>query len=251
MAAAVISRSGVTSSRIQKEALRGQHQVTVVHRDVGDRRHGEVLLEGLPVRSVVEGDVRAELGAGVEKTLALRVLAHHAREVVRGDSVRAVREQAPRAAVVRGLIQPGVRVGLPVAIRGHVHAPGRPRGDVDGVHRRALGEAPRRHVRPRGAVVAGHVDEPVVAPRPQHARLQGRLLEREHGAVDLDPRAVVRDGTAGVALVLRVVRGEVGADHLPALAAVARAVHPVGGVVEDVGVVGRDADGRVPLESVA
>src|SRR5581483_11586921 len=77
-----------------------------------------------------------------------------------------------------------------------------------------------------------------------------RLLEREDGVVDLDAAVVPGDRAAGVRLLGGVVAREVGADHLPRLALVARAMHHLRGGVEHARVVRRDRDRLVPLEPV-
>ena len=58
------------------------------------------------------------------------------------------------------------------------------------------------------------------------------------------------DRATGVVLLLLVVRRQIGRDDLPALPLVGGAVHHLGRVVDDVRVVRRDADRRVPLEAV-
>src|SRR5687768_16714162 len=72
--------------------------------NVGDRRRWQVLRERLPVASAVEGDKRAELRAGVEQTLACRVLADNPGRVIEGDAVVAVGQQRPALAVVLRLV---------------------------------------------------------------------------------------------------------------------------------------------------
>ena len=79
----------------------------------------------LPVRAVVEGDVHAELGAGVEQAGAVGIFAHHARRLVGGDAVLAVGEQRPRLAVVVGAVDVRREIAEQEAIDGGVGGAGR------------------------------------------------------------------------------------------------------------------------------
>ena len=79
----------------ERAALRGEHEVFVRELDVGDRRGGQVQLEGLPVGAVVERNVHAEFGAGVEQPGAVGIFADHACRLVGGDAVLAVGESRP------------------------------------------------------------------------------------------------------------------------------------------------------------
>ena len=55
-----------------RAAVRAGDQVGPLDQQVVDRRDRQVELEALPVRAVVERDVEAGLGAGVEQPLAAR-----------------------------------------------------------------------------------------------------------------------------------------------------------------------------------
>src|SRR6266536_2000190 len=67
-------------------SLRRDDQVSLLDRQVRDGDDGQVELEGLPGGAVVEGDIEAELGPGIEEPVPLRVLPDHAREGALGNS---------------------------------------------------------------------------------------------------------------------------------------------------------------------
>ena len=231
-------------------ALGGDDQVLAVHPQAGDRRHREVVLEPLPVGAVVEGDIEPELGSGVEQSLSVGVFADRPGEVGRRDAVRPVGEQFPVLAGVVRAEDVGAEVVLPVAVHRDEDPRRVVRGDLDHIHRAACGHSLGGDLGPGFAPVAGDMDAAVVAAGPQLAGGVLRFLEGEHRVVHLDAGAVSGDGAAGVVLVFRVVRREVGADDAPTLSLVAGHVDHLRGVVEDVRVVGREPDGRVPLEPV-
>ena len=226
------------------------HQVVALDLQVGDRRDRQVELERLPVGAVVERDVEAELGAGVEQPLARRVLAHDAHEVVGRNAVLAVGQQIPVGAVVVGAEDVRPEVVEPVVVHRDEGAPRVLRRRLDHVDRRPLGHRLGRHVLPGGAVVARDVHQAVVAAGPEQAGRLRRDLEGEDRVVDLDAGVVPGDRAAGVALLALVVARQVGADDRPALPLVGRAMDDVGSGVEHVRVVRRDANRRVPLEAV-
>ena len=103
---------------------------------------------------------------------------------------------------------------------------------------------------PCAATVPGDLKQPVVGARPDEPFLDRRLGDAEDRARVLDPDVVARQ-TAGKPHAAAVVQRQVRADHLPALAAVAGAVHVLAAHVHGVVVVRRDVDRRVPDEAVA
>ena len=103
--------------------------------------------------------------------------------------------------------------------------------------RPVLRQPGRRHVPPRRAAIARHVDKPVVGPRPDRVPLEPGGREREDGRVHLGAVLVERDRAAAVAERLRVRAREVGTDLLPRQALVPRAPYVLR---PDVEVVGRD-----------
>ena len=129
--------------------------------------------------------------------------------------------------------------------------PGIVRRKLDHLDRAPLRHRLRSDVRPVAARIPGDVHSSIVASGPQKSSLEGRLLESEDVGVDLDPGVLLRDRLARVVLFLLVVAGEIGAYDLPALSSVARTMHHLRGVVEDVGIVRREPDGSVPVETIA
>src|SRR5262249_10629517 len=100
------------------------------------------------------------------------------------------------------------------------------------------------------AAVARDVDEAVVGARPEEARLERGFGEGEDRRVVLGADVVPGDRAAGGLERLRIVVGEVGADRLPAHAAVGRAEEVVAGGVEGVRPMARGDDREGPLEAV-
>src|SRR5439155_3862391 len=123
--------------------------------------------------------------------------------------------------------------GLDVADR----APAEQAGDVGG------------DVGPALPGVPGHLHQPVVGPRPDQPGLEPRLGDGEDHAGVLDAD-VVRGQAAGDLLAALVVPGEVGAHHLPALAAVGRDVDVLTPGVDPLGVGWADGERRRPHEAV-
>ena len=158
-------------------ALRREHQILVRHLDVGDRRDGQVQLEGLPVRAVVERDVHAELGAGVEQAGAIGIFAHDARRLIGRDAVLAVGQLRPGLAEIVGAIDVRREIAQQESIDRHVRGPRSVRARLDVLHAAARRQVLRRHVGPRLAVVARHVDQAVVRSGPDQALLQRSIRE--------------------------------------------------------------------------
>ena len=86
----------------QRPAVRGDHQIVVLHHQIGDGHGREIQLQVLPRRPVVGREGDAVLRAEVEHALLLRVLAHRPQINV----LRQLRRQAgPRLAAVGRLEQ--------------------------------------------------------------------------------------------------------------------------------------------------
>src|SRR5439155_3486255 len=103
---------------------------------------------------------------------------------------------------------------------------------------------------PGPARVAGDAHRTVVGPHPDDALLEPGFLHRVDGAVVLLSGNVPGDRSAGDDLPLRLIRGEVGGDALPALPLVAGAVEVLGGVVDRVRIERGDAHRHRALEAV-
>ena len=235
----------------ERPAHRREHEVLVVHADVGHRRRRQVLLERLPVAAVVERHEHAELGAGVEQALLRRVLPHDARRMVGGDAVAAVRQARPRGAVVGGGVD--VRLQVVLAQEAVDRDVGRAlsmRRVFDGLHATAGRKIGRRHLLPRLPGVARDVHRAVVRADPQHALLEARLGHRVDAAVDLLTRDVARDRGAWRDLLVGLVRRQVVADDLPGHAFVGRPVQHVRCLVDRLRIVRREVDHRLPREAV-
>src|SRR5581483_8774901 len=190
-------------------------QVAVVHRQVAYRGRGQVALQRLPGVAIVEGHEDAVLGPRVEQALALGVGAHHAHIVP-------VRNALGGLAPVLARIMRDVDIGLEiidlVALDGDVGAGRIARIRADRVHLAPRTQSGRRHVAPVRPVVLGEPQPRIVGTGPEHAFLRGRGRER------IDDRVAAGGarpaGRLALALRLRVLVGEDGADHLPVLAGI-------------------------------
>ena len=172
----------------------------------------------------------------------------------------AVDDLRPRLAVVGRLVEIGLVVLQLVARGRHVGRAGVVRRRVDDADERELGQVGRRHLGPRRAVVARHLHEAVVRAGPEHAGLLRRLGEREDGGVPLRAVGLARDRPPEFPrrriqvrrrLLERLGIGarEIRADHFPALALVARAVHHLRRDVERLGIVRRHHHRKGPPEA--
>ena len=94
----------------------------------------QVQLERLPVRAVVERDEHAELGAGVQQALAIRILTHDARRPVRRNAVLAVGQPRPGLAVVVGAVDVRLVVAEQVTVRREVRRSLAMRRGLDELH---------------------------------------------------------------------------------------------------------------------
>src|SRR6185437_6607264 len=246
---ALAQRAEVVETPV-RAALGGEDEVAVGELDVGDRGDRQIELEGLPVGAVVEGDVHAEFGAGIEEAGADRILADDTGGLVGGDAIAAVGEQGPMRTEIVGAVDVGGEVAEQIAIDGGVgggSAVGRGFDVLDA----ALGlEASGGDVLPGLAVVAGDIDQAVIGAGPDDPGLDGRFADGVEGAVNLFAGGIAGDGLAAGALGARRMGGEIGGDGFPGDAAVAGAVEELRAVVDDMGVVGGDLHGRDALEAV-
>ncbi len=99
----------------------GHHQILLLDLEVGHLGQGKVLLEGLPVFPVVEGDEEPIVGTGVEKAPPIRILPDHSHGMVVRDSIGPVGEEIPGLSVVVGPEDHGPVVVHPVPVHGNEH----------------------------------------------------------------------------------------------------------------------------------
>ena len=228
-------------------ALRGDDEVVVLEGEVGDGHQREVVLQLLPIRTVVGADVEPEFGAGIQQTGHGAVCPDDAGEVAVID---ALGDGRPRGAIVDGVVEIGLVIARLVAGGGEVESAGPVRVDVDAVDHGVDRHALWCHVGPISAAVPGHVHQAVVGAAPQEAGLEVRFGRGENGGVVLDARVVLGNGPAGGDQLLGLVAGEVRADDVPAAAAVGRDVEVLRAGVQLLGIVGGEEDREVPLEAV-
>ena len=242
----LIEQGGAPVEHPKAAAHGGDDDVLAENLDIGNGGYRQVELEGLPVGAVVETDKQPVLGARVEDALPFGILAYHAHGVV---GWKAAGDQGPAVAVVFGLVEIGLPVAELVAQRGDVGlavAMGRGLDAVDAAAGRQVGG---RDVAPVLAAVARDMDGPVVGAHPEEAGAARRLADGIDGAVELFAGNVARDGATGDDLLVGLEGRQVGRDGLPGDAVVRRLMQILRGVVDHVGVVRRDVDGRDALEA--
>ena len=214
------------------------------------RRVRQVGLQGQPARAVVERYVQPALGPRIDQPATHRVLGHHVDER-QGGAGECIGDALPRLAVVRRLVDVRREVVQLVQVHREIGGPGVEvrRLDVgDLAPRRQLGEV-ARHIRPLPAAVACDVHQAVVRARPDDASLERRFGDGEQGRTVERHEVIGRDAARGL-LVGRVVTSKIGADHLPAGAAIGRQVHDLASDVDPGVIVGRQRDREGPVPAV-
>ena len=203
----------------ESSSVRGRDQVVVLDDDIAHRARRHIQTERLPVIAVVKRDEDLLFRAREKQALAHRVLADGIHRRPPGDPVH---DLGPRfSAVVR-----------PEDVRPHVVDPdgvdgrvSRLRVEPSGVHHRDLGpwdELRRRHVRPVLAAVRGCVDQAVIGPDPDAVDVDVRRRDRVDDAAPGRLRRRVVLVYPDARWQVPGLAGKVGADLLPALAAVPR-----------------------------
>ena len=163
----------------------------------------------------------------------------------------AVDDQLPRLPVVGRPVDERIAVVHLVEVHGEVGRAGVVARRRDAAHRAPRRQAGQvlRDVGPGLAAVARELHQAVVGAGPDEPLLARRFGDAEDHARVLDADVVGREA-AGAAHLRLVVERQVRADHLPALAAVGRAVHVLAADVDRVVIVRRDVQRRVPHEAV-
>ncbi len=233
----------------ERAAVGGEDQLVVLDHQVMDGDGRQVEAQRVPGGAVVGREGDAVLGAQEEPAALRGVLAHGVQEEVRRQLAV---EALPGASEVAGLPQVGAQVVEAVGVDDDVGGAGVEMGRFDADDRAPLRQAVHAagDVGPGLAAVAGDVHQAVVRARPDETFLDRRLGHREDRAVDLHAGVVAGDRAAGPGLFRLVVARQVRADRRPGLAAVGTAEEHVGGVIDHLGVVGRDGDRGGPLEAV-
>ena len=227
--------------------MSGDDQVAVVHHEVTDRGRREVEAQRLPVVTVVERHVDAPLRPGEEERASSRVLAHGVDHLVPGDPLDPFR---PRLTAVPGAVDVRVQVVEPEAIHRRKCLE---RVEVGGLHQRDLApgrEHGRRHVAPGPAAVVRDVDQAVVGAGPDEVLPQERRRDRVNHPAVLARFGVERRERPQVRRhIVRRAR-EIGADRLPAPAAVHRPEQHVRAEIQDMRVQRREQERHGPDPAV-
>ena len=231
----------------KRTSVRGDRQVVVLYDQVIYGRHWQVELQGLPVRSVVEADIHAALGARVEQAFALGIDAHRVNIDVLRD---AVHDGRPAFSEISGLENVGSEIVHLVPLDRHVRGACVVWRGFDHADRAPFGHGLGRNIVPVTTAISCHVNKSVIAAVPNQVLLHGRLNHREDGVVHLDASVVLGDRAAGRLLLRFVVAREIGRDDGPTLAFVRGLKQDFAGVVERVWLVRRKHDRLGPLEAM-
>src|SRR6266581_3938610 len=224
-------------------AMRGNDQIVLVDDEVVDGSGRQVELQGLPVRTIIEGNPRASFGAGIEQALVLGIFANSV-------NVRAVGKAGgdgrPSFAEISGLVNVGLKVIELVSVDGGVSSAGFERGRFDQADHGPFGKAFGSDVGPIFSIVARELDQAIVGADPEQTFLFRRFGDSENQVVKFDAGLVFGDGAAGILLLGFVVAGQVRTDGFPGMAAVFRTEEELGGVIESVWIMGRKNAGHGP-----
>ena len=146
-----------------RAALRRGDEVVAVDEQVAHPRDRQVALQRLPRVAVVERDVDAGVGAGVEQAFLDGIGADDGDEMAVRQSIRDLR---PGLAVVVRAHGDRVEIVLPVVVDGGVRGAGFERGEIERGDLRPLRDVVRRDVAPVRAAVGGGLDQAVVGADP-------------------------------------------------------------------------------------
>src|SRR5215471_6993245 len=143
-------------------------QVVVLYSEVVNRRIGQVQLQGLPVRTVIDREVHAGLGTGIKQTFDLGVFADGSRV---SASRNARTDARPGLAKVVRLIDKRCEIVELVEVHSRVCGTGVEMRSLDDAYKSPFGHVLRRDVFPGLAVIARKLDEAVVGAGPEHSLL--------------------------------------------------------------------------------
>ncbi len=206
----------------ERAAHRRDRKIAANDLQVGHRGDAEVLLEHLPVFTVVEGNEHAPLRAGKQQAFADGVFAHDANwKVVRN----AAGDLLPATAEVFGPVDVGLPVAELVAQYRDVGLRGVMRRRLDRIDPATRRQPARRHVLPALAAILRNVHGAIVGAGPDDAGPHRRFANAVERAVVLLAGDITSDRTAGDDLGSVLERGQVGRNRLPGLAAIGRDVH--------------------------
>ena len=199
--------------------MRRNVQIVAMHHDVADRRHGHVVLQRLPPRSIVERHIHPQLRRRIQQPLGLRVFLHR----VHVSSLRNSRHDLRPAlsAIVRAE-DVRLHIGEPMPVHRRIR---RSCVKVSRFDLRYL--APRchrrwSHVAPRLAVIARHVDQPIIRAHPHQLRIQRRRSNRVDDAKPIRHLLIdiLRSHHIQATRHLRMKSRQIRADRRPGLAAI-------------------------------
>src|SRR5713101_6597827 len=234
-------------------AVRRQHQVAIARMDlqIAHRDAREVAAAELrPAPATVDGDEETELGPQEEQILFHRVFLDHVRIAAHGAG--GARDARPALPEILRPVHPWRHVAMRMPVergvgRSRLEPAGLDPGDP--ARFRQAGHVPDR-VGPLRAGVARELHVAVVGADPDRARIERRLADHRDGGVRLR-RGVVHGDATGLllALLLRIVGGQVRRDAVPRVAAVFRTEEELRAEVNDALVRRARSDGRVPVEA--
>ena len=227
--------------------MSGDDEISVLDDEVVDRRHRQIQLHGLPLRTVIERNVHALFGAGEEKVRTSRIDAHGVDVVVGGNASDELR---PSFSEVGGLENVWSEVVGLVAFDGHVCRSSIAGRGFDHANRAPFGHGFGRDIFPVLAAVASDVDEAVIGAGPDQIFLHRRFDDRKNCVVNFDARIVFGDRPTRCRLFGFVIAREVRTDNRPTHPGVGGLEEDFTRVVERLRIVGREDNRLGPLKAM-
>src|SRR5436305_13557262 len=131
--------------------------------DVRDGRGGKFQLNSLPMSPVIEEDVHAQFGTGVEEMRTVGILAHYPGGFIGGDPVFAICEERPALAeIVRPVDVRSKVAAIQEAIHRGVGGSSTVRTGLNVLNAASRRKAFGCHVRPVFPIVASDKDQAIV-----------------------------------------------------------------------------------------
>src|SRR5229473_2510937 len=170
-------------------AVRGDHQIVVMHDEVADRSSGHIEPQRLPGIAIIEGDVDAQFRAGIEQAFAYRIFADAIEEAAFGNAGGGA---LPGFAEVTRTVEIWFQVFEAVTVDRGVRGGSVEMRSFD-VRDFAPGREFRRSdVAPGLAFVLRELDQPVVGAGPNFTGLDGGRCDGVNDAAALPFRRVRR-----------------------------------------------------------
>ena len=154
----------------KRAPVRRHYQIVVLNDQVVNRRNRQIDLQRAPVRSVVERDIDAALGPGVEQTFFLRVFSNCAHKNSVGNSGS---DPGPSRSVVAGLVNVGREIVVLMAVNRDVRSAGIVRRRFNQTNAAPFRKTLGRYVGPILPFIPCDLNQAIVGAGPDQAFRQG------------------------------------------------------------------------------